>query len=87
MVSDQPPRQHLLSSSLLDTRQELNRRLDSATSTIKSFHSNGFGGVRQTSLYVSNSETPQPLDSQKESSLSSFSHVSSYSLRRDLIFS
>lgn len=66
------PSAHLFS----DSRQELNRRLDSATSTIKSFHSNGFGGVRQTSLYVSNSETSQqPFDTQKESSLSSFSHV------------
>lgn len=58
----------------------MNRRIDSATNTIQSFHTAGFGGVRQTSLYVSNSETPQ-TDFQKESSLSSFSHV------RNLIFS
>lgn len=68
-----------------DTQQEINNRIDSATSSIKSFHSSGFSGVRQSSLYISNppstnssSETQTQLtsvinESSKESSLTSHS--------------
>jgi hypothetical protein len=59
-------------SVFLDARQEINSRLDAAASSMRSFNSNGFGGVRQTSLFVSNQESAQS-DSHREASLSSLS--------------
>ena len=75
---------HLLISLFdLEKHQEINNRIDSASSAIRSFHSNGLNGGRQSSLIVSNpsneaqttSTSITPSETYKDSSLTSHSQV------------